>query len=212
MARSSSRTYDPKTGKWSTNKESENGSSKKTTTTTDKKSGDSTNLKATSTDPSSSKGSSEKKQNNIEYNTLTGTLNYIPTKETIKIKVGDTITIKGIGKYLSGKYYVQDITRNISSSGYTNSATVIKTDFGDSLKDATTKGKETTKESKKVESTAKSSNDSSKTHILKRGESLWSIAELYYKDGSKYNKIASANNVTTAQFTKLPIGKKLIIP
>lgn len=71
----------------------------------------------------------------IEYNTLTGELMLAVNPTTIKIKVGQTIEIKGVGKYLSGLYYVSSIKRKIdNSSGYTQTLTVIKTGFGSSLK------------------------------------------------------------------------------
>lgn len=207
MARSSSRTYDPKTGTWT----------KSTTTTTkdtktaEPKSSNKENLTSTTSDSSSSKGKSEKKYNEIEYNTLELSVNFVATDKTIVIGAGDTITIKGIGKYLSGKYYVQDVTHSISATGYSISATCIKTDFGNSIK-TTEKDKTAKKETKKVESTAKDSNDTSKTHVLQKGETLWSLAVKFYKDGSKYEKIAKANGVSEKEFKKLPIGKKLIIP
>lgn len=210
MARSSERTYDPATGQWT----------KSTTLTLDAEphtkpepSSDSgSNLTSSTSDSSSATGSTEKEYNTIEYNTLNGSLNFIANEKTIKLKAGDTVTLKGLGKYLSGDYYVQDVTRSISSSGYSHSATLIKTDFGATLKTSTTSGSETPKETEAVESTAKESNDTTKTHTLKKGETLWGLAVKYYNDGSKYTKIATANNITAEQFNKLPIGKKLIIP
>lgn len=74
-----------------------------------------------------------------EYNTLEGDLSHIPSDKLIKIKPGDTIRIKGIGRYLSGLYFVSAVKRSINNSdGYTQSLTVIKTGFGDSLKKAYT--------------------------------------------------------------------------
>ena len=43
-----------------------------------------------------------------------------------------------IFEFLSGNYYVKDVTRQISSSGYSHSATLIRTDVGNSLKSSTT--------------------------------------------------------------------------
>lgn len=72
-----------------------------------------------------------------EYNTLEGDLSHVPSDKLIKIKPGDTIRIKGIGRYLSGLYFVSSVKRTISSSdGYSQTLTVIKTGFGDSLKKA----------------------------------------------------------------------------
>lgn len=88
----------------------------------------------------------------VEYNTLQGELSIVPTDNSLKIKVGDTIKLKGVGKYLSGLYFVSEIKRTIGSDGYNQTLTVIKTGFGDSLKkpsqtDTTTRSEEVPKTS-----------------------------------------------------------------
>lgn len=172
MARTSSYTYDPKTGSWSkttsgsnnnTTPSSSTGGSKNPTTSSSTSSKSSGNLTASTGDSKSSTGSTEKKYNYIEINTLVGNLQFIVTEETIKLTAGDTVKLKGLGKYLSGKYYVKEMNRNISSSGYSHSAVVIKTDFGTSLKSSTTTSKKTTKkQEKKVKSTKKEEKKSTK--------------------------------------------------
>lgn len=208
MARSSARTYDPSTGQWTKTPVLMEGDSS-TQEVTDSSSGD--NLTSSSTDSESAKGATEKDYNLIEYNTLNGTLNFIANEKTIKLKAGDTVTLDGLGKYLSGDYYVQDVTRTINASGYSHTATLIKTDFGATLK-TNASGNVTVKETTTTDSTAKDKNDTNKTHTLKKGQTLWTLAVMYYNDGSKYTKIATANNITVEQFTRLPIGKKIIIP
>ena len=234
MARSSSMTYNPTTGIWekssggssSTSKNPSNKnqkdskSSNTNKTSTSNSSSKSGKLTSTNTDKKTSTGKTEKKYNTIEYNILEGTLKIIATKSTIKIKAGDTIKLKGFGKYLSGKYYVQDVTRNLTSSGYEMSLTVIKTDYGDSIKSSSKSTSKSSNSNKSNNLSSKKDRDSSKkttktntkVHYLKKGESLWTIAVKYYKDGSKYEKIAKANNLSKSQYMNLPIGKKLIIP
>ena len=217
MARSSSYTYDPKTGKWTQNtsdnkssssKSSTNNSNKETTSTTTS-GGD--NLTSSNSDSTSSEGSVEKKYNTIELNTLSGTLNFIVTKETIKLRAGDTVKIKGIGKHLSGNYYVQDVTRQIGSNGYSHSATLIRTDFGKSLKTNTTStGKSTTQE-RQISSTPTSSN-ATRTYTVKKGDCLWKIAKDYYGDGSQYPKICDANTGQISNPNLIKIGQVLVIP
>ena len=223
MARSGSYTYDPKTGKWthntsgtSTSKQSSNGSSN---SSSPPKSSGSSNLSSKSTNSDSSSGDVETKYNTIEYNTLEGTLNYIATEETIKINPGDTIRLEGLGNTLSGLYYVQDVTRSVSSSGYSHSATLIKTDFGSSLKLNTTStppvsggSNPTNKATKKVTSSANTSNTSTRTHVLQRGECLWGLARKYYGNGALFTRIAQANNISASQYKRIPIGTRLIIP
>lgn len=207
MARSSGYTYDPKTGKWTKSTTSSNDNKK---SNNNKKSGNEDNLTSNSSDKNDSTGDVEKKYNTIEINTLSGSLSFIVTEETIKLKAGDTVKLNGLGKYLSGNYYVKDITRQISSSGYSHSATLIKTDFGKSLKVSSSK-KSTKKETKKVNSSSKA--DSAKrTYTVKKGDCLWNIAKKYYGDGRKYTKIYDANTSKIANPNLIYVGQKLVIP
>lgn len=166
MARTSSYTYNPRTGTWSKTTSGSKGTGSTTTTKTggsknpstssSSSSSSSGNLTASTGDNKSSTGSTEQKYNYIEINTLVGQLAFIVTEETIKLTAGDTVKLKGLGKYLSGNYYVKEMNRNISSNGYSHNAIVIKTDFGTSLKSTTKTSKKTTKKpEKKVPSTKK---------------------------------------------------------
>lgn len=217
MARSSSYTYDPKTGKWT--KKTTNtgggssgggGSSKKPSGSTSNSGG---NLTSSNSNKNSSTGSTEKKYNYIEINTLSGTLNFIVTEETIKLKAGNTVKLKGLGSYLSGNYYVQDITRQISSNGYSHSATLIKTDFGKSLKTSTstTNKKPVPKKEKKVTSTPKASS-AKRTYTVKRGDCLWNIAKRFYGNGAKYTRIYDANTNKIANPNLIYPGQVFVIP
>ena len=220
MARSSEYTYDPKTGKW-TKTTSDSSSSTNNNTTSGNTDG---NLTSTSSDKDNSTGSVEKKYNTIEINTLVGTLSFIVTEETIKLKAGDTVKLNGLGKHLSGNYYVKDITRQISSNGYSHSATLIKTDFGKSLKvstKTTTKVNKasntpststiTTKTTTKVESTSKASSAQRK-YTVKKGDCLWNIAKKYYGKGALYTKIYNANKSKIKNPNVIYVGQVLIIP
>ena len=207
MARSSGYTYDPKTGKWTKSTTSSKDNKK---SNDNKKSGNEDNLTSNSSDKNDSTGDVEKKYNTIEINTLNGTLSFIVTEETIKLKAGDTVKLNGLGKYLSGNYYVKDITRQISSSGYSHSATLIKTDFGKSLKVSSSKNS-TKKETKKVNSSTKA--DSAKrTYTVKKGDCLWNIAKKYYGNGALYTKIYDANTSKIANPNLIYVGQKLVIP
>lgn len=82
-----------------------------------------------------SKTGAEKEYIEIEFNTLTGDVELIPTKNNLKISVGNTIDFRGVGKYLSGLYFVSEIKRKIDKDGgYTMTVTLFKNGFGDSLK------------------------------------------------------------------------------
>lgn len=90
---------------------------------------------STSTTQVNSQGKADSEFAKNEQNTLTGDLDVVPSSKTIRIKTGDTISISGVGKYLSGQYYVTGISRKVSNSdGYSNSITVMKNGFADNLK------------------------------------------------------------------------------
>lgn len=204
-------TYDPKTGKWTKNgggssssKSNKSGSK----SSSNSKSGD--NLTASSSSKNDSSGQVEKKYNYIEVNTLSGTLNFIVNEDTIKLKAGDTVKLNGLGKYLSGNYYVKDITRQISSSGYSHSATLIKTDVGSSLK-TSTKSKDKKKPVKKVTSSP-SKSTAQRTYTVKKGDCLWNIAKKFYGNGSAYTKIYDANTNKIANPNLIYPGQVFVIP
>lgn len=204
MPRSSEYVFDNKTGTWTrseveTNEELKNDSPNNS-------GGD--NLTSSTSDKDSGTGIVEKEYNTIELNTLQGTLSFIANENTIKLKAGDTVKLEGLGKYLSGDYYVKEVTRQISSSGYTHSAVLIKTDFGKSLK---LTGSTPKKEETKVASPPQA--DSAKrTHTVKKGESLWKIAKQWYGDGKLYPKIYDANTNQIANPDLIKIGQVLVIP
>ena len=231
MSRSSSYNYDPKTGNWTKTTSNSGSSSKSSSSSSSKPSSSSKsssssgnkgdNLSSSSSNKNESKGSVEKKYNTIEINTLNGTLNFIVTEETIKLKAGDTVKLQGLGKYLSGDYYVKNITRQISKNGYSHSATLIKTDFGNSLKTVSktsAKNNNTKKSTKKSSTTKKkvSSSSSSKsaqrTYTVKKGDCLWNIAKKFYGNGALYTKIYDANTNKIANPNLIYVGQVFVIP
>lgn len=208
MGRSTVYTYDSTTGKWTTSTSDDGSSNSNNNNQNGGNSDGGDNLTTTTSDGESGTGGVEKEYNDIEINTLEGTLTYIVTKETIKLKAGDTVSLKGLGKYLSGKYYVKEVTRSISSSGYSHTAVVIKTDFGKSLK---VKSTNTNTNETKVPSPP-TSDDAKRTHTVVTGECLWNIAIQYYGDGSKYTKIYDANTDKIANPDLIYVGQVLVIP
>ena len=127
--------YDPVTGQWVppsvANKEGETTQS--TSGTTDSVA----NSSGGGGTSSSSKTESDKEFIEREFNTLVGDLTLISSEKTIKIKVNDTVKLHGLGKYLSGLYFVHSIRRSITKEdGYSHTVTLLKNGFGDSLKKA----------------------------------------------------------------------------
>ena len=213
MGRSATMTYNPQTGKWTRNSGggSSSSSSKKSSNKSNSSSkGSGDNLSSKSSSKNTSGGKVEKKYNYIEVNTLSGTLNFIVNEETIKLKAGDTVKLKGLGKYLSGNYYVKDITRQISSNGYSHAATLIKTDVGASLK-TKTKSKDKKKPTKQVKS-SNSKDNAKRTYTVKKGDCLWNIAKKFYGNGSAYTKIYDANTNKIADPHWIYPGQVFVIP
>lgn len=86
-----------------------------------------------------SREEAEKKYIESEFNVLTGDLNLTPTEKSIRIKVNDTVKMEGLGKYLSGLYFVSSVSRTLSKDGgYSHSMTLIKNGFGGSVKSSGT--------------------------------------------------------------------------
>ena len=80
-------------------------------------------------------GGAEKEYIDVEFNTLTGDVELIPTKNNMKLKAGQTVEFRGIGKYLSGLYFIAEIKRKIDKdNGFSMTATLYKNGFGDTLK------------------------------------------------------------------------------
>lgn len=204
MPRTGSYTYDPQTGEWSGNSDSGGDSGGSSSSG---KSGGADNLTANTPDKDVSSGNVEKKYNYIEFNTLVGSLSFIVTEETIQLKAGDTVTLNNIGKYLSGNYYVKEVTRQISSSGYSHTATLIRTDFGNSLK-LTTTGKEKVN----VQPEPSPPQEPQRTYTVKKGDCLWNIAKKFYGDGSSYGKIYDANTGQIADPHWIYPGQTFVIP
>lgn len=131
-------TYDPKTRTWIPSTPSDSDG----TSTTQKKS--STPPKNSSSSNGSSKKSNvdtqkkaDKEYIEAEFNVLTGELIVTPTEKSIRIKINDTVRIEGLGKYLSGLYFVSAVRRTLTASdGYTHTLSLRKNGFGDSVKSA----------------------------------------------------------------------------
>jgi len=54
--------------------------------------------------------------------------------------------------------------------------------------------------------------DATQFHEVKKGETLWKIAEHYYGDGSLYKQIFEANRDVLKDPNLIQVGQKLRIP
>lgn len=123
--------YDPATQSWvPTSPTNESGQTSNPTTKTNQEVAE-----PSTTSKVDSKTAAQKEYIEVEFNTLTGDLTLTSTEKSIRIKVNDTIKIVGIGKYLSGLYFVTSIRRTLNKdSGYTHTLSLLKNGFGNSLK------------------------------------------------------------------------------
>ena len=127
--------YDPKTGSWVPASPSIGDAP--TASTQDPEDLPSSATGNESSSEVDSKSESDKEYIEVEFNTLQGEVALNPSNKTIRLKVNDTVEILGVGRYLSGKYFIASIKRTLSKdSGYTQSITVMKNGFGDSLKES----------------------------------------------------------------------------
>ena len=127
--------YDAKTGLWVPATPS--NSSESNTPTPPKTPAKSDTSSAGTAKNVDSKKKADKEYIEAEFNVLTGELRITPTEKSIRIKVNDTVRIEGLGKYLSGLYFVSAISRTLNKdSGYSHSLTLIKNGFGSSVKKA----------------------------------------------------------------------------
>lgn len=97
----------------------------------------SSNSSMSSTNGESGSGSSEAERTfrNIEYNTLRGECSLIPKADVLGMRYMQTVNFTGLGRYLSGLYFVEGIKRTLDGeNGYSQTLTLIKTGFADNLK------------------------------------------------------------------------------
>lgn len=210
-----SRQYDPKTGKWKVvsggNKTTKKTTPQKTTKKktikkdTKKKIPKKTTPKKTTPKKTTKKKKSGGKRKTFNY--FTAKVKVRPTDTTMKIKPASTIGIAGVGNYLGGKFYVQDISKTLDSNGLTLELTIIKVNFG---RDGAKPEKKTSSKKGKTKKTK------TKTHKVKKGETLLSIVKKYFKKKSKkvqkkhLNKMKKKNKIKNEK-KKLKVGRKIYI-
>ena len=202
-------------GKWTKTKTDTKGKEKNN----GKDSSDKSNLKSSNSSKKTATSKSTKKANKKTLRTLVGKLVVVPNEYSIRIIPRSTVKLKGLGKYLSGNYYVKSVERTIDSNGYSQSAEVIKTDFRKSLKiyakypDEKSKIKDYESIYKKnlAKYKKKHKNAKPKKHIVKKKETLYTISKKYYKSTKYARVIGSINNLAKSKWKKLPVGYRLVI-
>lgn len=85
-----------------------------------------------------SKSSKKANQKVEEIISLEGELVLRMNSKTVRIRIGDTIKLEGLGPYLSGLYYVTTVSKTLDSSGYNQTLSVMKMNTGKTLKEVST--------------------------------------------------------------------------
>jgi nucleoid-associated protein YgaU len=142
----------------------------------------------------------DKKTQEREFN-LEGTAQVLIPNPHLKAR--RAMNFLGLGKLFSGEYRVTTVTHVINTSGYDQTLDVKRNAFGiiDQPSKTVNSGR---KDPVKLEKIPEDG------YIIKKGDTLWRLAQRFYGDGSKYTKIVKANNIKNPN--SLQVGKKIIIP
>lgn len=153
--------------------------------------------------PSSSQQRAEKEFIDKERRTLIGNAKLMPN---VYLEENRTVDVKGLGKVLSGLYYVDEVAITFDTGkGVSKEAVLSKSGFKGSLRmgvDAPEPPRRE-KEKPKVEK---------KTHTIVAGDTLWALAVKHYGNGTQWRKIFNANKMKTGDERRLRIGRTIIIP
>ena len=120
----------------------------------------------------------------------------------------ETVRLEGVGEALTGLYYITEVNFELSGNSFTQSLKVERNGFGDYTKayDIAIRNKGT------IQSNVIQSESVNKTHVVKTGETLYSIAIQYYGDSKYANNIYEANRYSIRNKNALEVGITLVLP
>ena len=95
-------------------------------------------LKKGKSKSSKSKSSKKANQKAKAIISLEGELVLRMNTKTVRIRIGDTVKLEGLGPYLSGLYYVTTVSKTLDGSGYNQTLSVMKMNTGKTLKEVST--------------------------------------------------------------------------
>lgn len=144
-------------------------------------------------DEDSSNSNSNNNNNSDDTYILTGNAKIEPNFE---LRVGETVNLQGLGKYLSGAYFIEEISISITKTDLTQTLAVSKNAFGESI-NAKPPQSSSGSNSKPptTQEAVKPKEEPKRTHTLKNGETLWGLSVKYYGTGTKWPVIAKANGI-----------------
>ena len=152
-----------------------------------------------------------------EVNTLEGDVTL--REPDLSIEPQKTIRLEHIGSALTGLYYIEEVSIEVSANGVTQSLKLSRNGFTDTIMmnnavAPTDKSKVKIPGSSAPERVpqARAPEASSKIYSVKKGDSLSSIAKSKYSKESQWTKIYEANKSTVKNPNLIHPGQKLIIP
>lgn len=153
-----------------------------------------------------------------EVNTLEG--NVTLREPDLSIEPQKTIRLEHIGSALTGLYYIEEVSIEVSSNGVTQSLKLSRNGFTDTIM-MNNAVAPTDKSKVKVPGgsapyekipQAKIPEKSHKVYAVKKGDNLSSIAKSKYGKESQWTKIYDANKDKVKNPNLVYPGQKLIIP
>lgn len=133
---------------------------------------------------------------------LEGRMNILPD---VTITSNTVIQTQGLGKLMDTKYYVESVRHSWTREGYQVELEV-KTDTFSGFKYTPTRP------SNPKKPPTKPKQPSQKYHVVKKGESIWTIARQYYGKGALWTKIYNANKGIIKNQNVIYPGQRLLIP
>ena len=153
-----------------------------------------------------------------EVNTLEG--NVTLREPDLSIEPQKTVRLEHIGSALTGLYYIEEVSIEVSSNGVTQSLKLSRNGFTDTIM-MNNAVAPTDKSKVKVPGgsapyekipQAKIPEKSHKVYAVKKGDNLSSIAKSKYGKESQWTKIYDANKDKVKNPNLIYPGQKLIIP
>lgn len=83
---------------------------------------------------SSSSNSNKVKYKKVQVNILTGEMNVRPSTKTLRIRCGQTVRVRGLGKFLNGGYFIVGRRLTVSDQGIGLVLSVNRPRFRDTIK------------------------------------------------------------------------------
>lgn len=152
-----------------------------------------------------------------EVNTLEGDVTL--REPDLSIEPQKTIRLEHIGSALTGLYYIEEVSIEVSANGVTQSLKLSRNGFTDTIMmnnavAPTDKSKVKIPGSSAPERVpqARAPEASSKVYSVKKGDNLSSISKNKYGKESQWTKIYEANKSTVKNPNLIHPGQKLIIP